>query len=54
VQKLLKISGAWEAFENGTSVDDLKAAAEAEKAAAAAAAETAADTAADVAVSADA
>ncbi len=42
VKKLLKISGAWEAFESGTSVEDLQAAAEAEKAAAAAASEDAA------------
>ncbi len=48
VKKLLKISGAWEAFESGTSVEDLQAAAEAEKAAAAAAAE------ADAVVSAEA
>ena len=27
VVKLLKVSGAWEAFENGTSVEDLEAAA---------------------------
>lgn len=32
VRKLLEISGAWEAFQNGTSVEDLEAAAAAAKA----------------------
>ena len=36
VVKLLKVSGAWEAFESGTSVEDLEAAAAAEAEAAAA------------------
>ena len=36
VVKLLKVSGAWEAFESGTSVEDLEAAAAAEAAAVAA------------------
>lgn len=36
VKKLLTVSGAWEAFENGTSVEDLVAAAEAAAAEAAA------------------
>ena len=36
VAKLLKISGAWEAFENGTSVEELEAAAAAAAEAAAA------------------
>ncbi len=35
VRKLLDITGAWEAFESGTSVEDLEAQAAAEKAAAA-------------------
>ena len=35
VKKLLEISGAWEAFNNGTSVEELEKVAEAEKAAAA-------------------
>ena len=35
VRKLLDISGAWAAFESGTSVEDLEAQAAAEKAAAA-------------------
>ncbi|MEM7273066.1 MAG: 30S ribosomal protein S16 [Actinomycetota bacterium] len=33
VKKLLTVSGAWEAFESGTSVEELVAAAEAAKAA---------------------
>ncbi len=37
VKKLLTVSGAWEAFESGVSVEELEAAAEAEAAAAAAA-----------------
>lgn len=41
VEKLLKISGAWEAFEGGVSVEDLEAKAAALKAQAAEAAETA-------------
>jgi small subunit ribosomal protein S16 len=45
VVKLLKVSGAWEAFESGTSVEELEAqqaeAAEAEAAAAAAATDAA-------------
>ncbi len=36
VKKLLEISGAWDAFKDGTSVEDLVAEAEAAKAAAAA------------------
>jgi small subunit ribosomal protein S16 len=35
VVKLLKVSGAWEAFESGTSVEELEAAAKAAEAAAA-------------------
>lgn len=34
VKKLLQVSGAWAAFEDGTSVEDLEAAAAAAKAAA--------------------
>ena len=47
VRKLLTVSGAWEAFESGISVEELEAAAAAAKAAAAeaAAAETATATA---------
>jgi small subunit ribosomal protein S16 len=41
VKKILTVSGAWEAFENGTSVADLEAAAAAAKAEAEAAAEAA-------------
>lgn len=37
VKKLLKVSGAWSAFKDGTSVEDLEAAAAAKKAAEAAA-----------------
>ena len=43
VVKLLKVSGAWEAFENGTTVEELEEAAKAEAAAAAADADGAAD-----------
>ncbi len=43
VLKLLKISGAWEAFEGGVSVEDLEAKAEAAKAAAEAAEAAAAE-----------
>lgn len=45
VVKLLKVSGAWEAFENGTSVEELEAAAAAEAETAAAAEAAAAATA---------
>lgn len=41
VRKLLEISGAWEAFTGGTTVEELEVKAEAEKAAAVAAAEAA-------------
>ncbi len=41
VRKLLDVSGAWDAFQSGTSVEDLEAKAKAEAEAAAAADETA-------------